>query len=96
MLEVFKSYCVPEKRDGFTNEAAVAQLGRAADSEGHRPFEAEAVNQLVVGSSPTGGANNIVCVNLRLYSLRFRNISTRINDKLFLEKKRKNSYAKAI
>jgi len=30
-------------------------------------FEAEAVNQLVVGSSPTGGAN-MVCVSPRLYS----------------------------
>jgi hypothetical protein len=41
-------------------KAAVAQSGRAADSERYGPFEAEAVNQLVVGSNPTGGANNTV------------------------------------
>ena len=42
----------------------MAQSGRAADSEGLRPFEAEAVNQLVVGSNPTGGANIVFCVVL--------------------------------
>ena len=43
----------------------MAQSGRAADSEGHNPFEAEAVNQLVVGSNPTGGANiTVFCVVL--------------------------------
>ena len=49
----------------------MAQSGRAADSEGLRPFEAEAVNQLVVGSNPTGGANNIDLLKQRMFHLCF-------------------------
>ncbi len=37
-------------------EAAVAQLGRATDLSSHS-IKVEAVNQLVDGSSPPGGAN---------------------------------------
>ena len=42
--------------------AAVAQHGRAADSNDLREqsFEAEAVNPSVVGSSPTGGATTLL------------------------------------
>ncbi len=49
----------------------MAQSGRAADSERFGPFEAEAVNQLVVGSNPTGGANNIDLLKQRMFHLGF-------------------------
>ena len=62
----FSNLTASRKQDGFMREAAVAQSGRAADSERFEPFEAEAVNQLVVGSNPTGGANTIVYVDPRL------------------------------
>ena len=52
----FSNHTASQKMGWFHWKAAVAQIGRAADSERHGSFEAEAVNQLVVGSSPTGGA----------------------------------------
>ena len=62
----FSNLTASRKTGWFHGKAAVAQLGRAADSERHRPFEAEAVNQLVVGSSPTGGA-----ISPKSYSANF-------------------------
>ena len=52
----FSNPIASQKTGWFHGKAAVAQIGRAADFERHKPFEAEAVNQQVVGSSPTGGA----------------------------------------